>query len=398
MVTGEEEAISVMRESNPTATAQTASIAGLPRRTAELRREDLERLIPAKLSEVLLGVVARHPELMGEVVEAVSRALKTSPAPEPADDTVMVGSCAAMMAVFERIRRYSMVDVPVLLCGESGTGKELAAKAIHERSAFARGPFVAVNCGGLPESLVASELFGYERGAFTGATERRVGRIEAANAGTLFLDEIGDMPLSLQPQLLRFLQEMAFRRVGGKELIPVRLRIISATNVDLEQAVCEGRFRKDLYFRLNVLRMDLPALRERKGDIGVLVGYLLQRIADEHGCAPPTVSPSAMKMLKGHGWPGNIRELTSAIRRALIMCDGGELDERDFAFLREWHVDAPTGEKGISSAAAGNRSGKPSDGELLRVLSENKNNVTRTAQRFGVSRVTLYKWLKSTRY
>ena len=306
----------------------------------------------------------------------------------------MVGSCPPMMAIFERVRRFAAVDAPVMICGESGTGKELAAKAIHERSQFARGPFIAVNCGGLPESLVASELFGYERGAFTGAAERRIGRIEAADGGTLFLDEIGDMPLSLQPQLLRFLQEMAFRRVGGREMIPVKLRIISATNVDLEQAIQEGRFRKDLYFRLNVLRIVLPPLRARQGDVAMLARYLLRRIAGEHGCEVPMLSTAALAMLECHDWPGNIRELTSAIRRAVIMSDTGNLDASDFTFLRSGGMPAQVATSSSVAAALRPRSKKPSPHEFLQVLGETDKNITRTAARFGVSRVTIYKWLR----
>jgi two-component system, NtrC family, response regulator len=383
-----------MRERDATATVRTAPLSELSRGATALRREELERLIPAKLAEILLGLVARYPHLMAEVAEDVARARKTSPASEPPDDSVMVGSCPPMMAIFERVRRFAAVSAPVLIGGESGTGKELAAKAIHERSQFARGPFIAVNCGGLPESLVASELFGYERGAFTGAADRRIGRIEAADGGTLFLDEVGDMPLSLQPQLLRFLQEMAFRRVGGKDLIPVKLRVISATNVDLEQAVREGRFRKDLYFRLNVLRINLPPLRERQGDIAVVARYLLRRVAEEHGCNMPALMPAAVSVLESHDWPGNIRELTSAIRRAVIMCDTSDLGVSDFAFLHVGRMPAQMATDPSGAMASPPRSKKPSHSELLRVLHETDNNITRTAAHFGVSRVTIYKWLR----
>lgn len=219
-----------------------------------LHREDLLRIIPEKLVDILFHVVECHPHLMQEIAEEVARARKTSPGTEAPADGVMVGTCDQMLGVFETIRRFSRVDAPVLITGESGTGKDLVAKAIHERSEFRDGPFVAINCSGLPETLVASELFGYERGSFTGASERRIGRIEAANQGTLFLDEIGDMPMSIQPQLLRFLQEMTIQRIGGKDEIPVRLRVVAATNVELEQAVQKELFRKDLFFRLNILR------------------------------------------------------------------------------------------------------------------------------------------------
>jgi DNA-binding NtrC family response regulator len=360
-----------------------------------LAREELKRLIPDKLAEILLGLVARHPALMQEVATEVRRARKSSPEAEPDDDSVMVGACPAMKGVFDRIRRFAHVGAPVLISGESGTGKELAAKAIHERSSFSKGPFIAINCGGLPENLVASELFGYERGAFTGATERRIGRIEAANGGTLFLDEVGDMPLSLQPQLLRFLQDMAFRRVGGKELIRVRLRVVTATNVNLEQAIRDGHFRKDLYFRLNVLRLELPPLRERKADMDLLVRYVLRRVSEEHGVACPRLTDATLGLLQGYDWPGNVRELISAIRRAVILGDGSALDARDFAFL---HRDDLT----IRPVSAiGNvprsmmRPQRPSAEDLRRSLAANANNVTRTARQYGVSRVTIYAWLRT---
>lgn len=371
-------------------------VSGLPHaRAASLAREELKHIIPEKLADILLGIVARHPDLIEEVADDVLRARKSSPAVEAEDDSVMVGACPAMKAVFDRIRRFAKVDAPVLISGESGTGKELAAKAIHERSSFGKGPFIAINCGGLPENLVASELFGYERGAFTGATERRIGRIEAADGGTLFLDEIGDMPLSLQPQLLRFLQDMTFRRVGGKELIHVRLRVVTATNVNLEQAIRGGFFRKDLYFRLNVLRLELPALRERQGDMDVLVRYVLRRVSEEHGVTCPRLSDSVLNLLQSYDWPGNVREMISAMRRAVILCDGTALEAKDFAFLRRDDLTIrPAGEGALVSRPL-LRQRKPSVDELRRALAANANNVTRTARQFGVSRVTIYTWLKN---
>jgi DNA-binding NtrC family response regulator len=366
----------------------------MPASAASLARGDLKRLIPEKLADILIGLVARHPSLMEEVAGEVLRAQKSSPKAEPEDDSIMVGACPAMKAVFDRIRRFANVAAPVLISGESGTGKELAAKAIHERSSFAKGPFIAINCGGLPENLVASELFGYERGAFTGATERRIGRIEAADGGTLFLDEVGDMPLSLQPQLLRFLQDMTFRRVGGKELIRVRLRVVTATNVNLEQAIRDGHFRKDLYFRLNVLRLELPALRDRKGDMDLIVRYVLRRVSEEHGVVCPRLTDAALDLLQGYDWPGNVRELISAIRRAVILGDGVSLEPRDFIFLhRDDLVIRPLGAVGSGRSAMRQR--RPSAEDLRRALAANANNVTRTARHYGVSRVTIYAWLRS---
>lgn len=358
-----------------------------------LKREELARLIPEKLADILLGLIERHPDLMQEVAEAFKRASKSSPATEAPDDGLMIGACDAMRTVFDSIRRFAQVDAPILITGESGTGKELAAKAVHERSAFSRGPFVAVNCGGLPETLVASELFGYERGSFTGATERRIGRIEAANRGTLFLDEIGDMPMSLQPQLLRFLQDMTIQRIGGKDIIPVHLRVIAATNVDLEQAVQDERFRKDLFFRLNVLRLDLPPLRERNGDIPVAAQFFLRRVCNEHGLPVPKLTAAALALLESYDWPGNLRELISAVRRAAIMCDEDRLDASEFAFLNEMAITNLSNQDTPDDARSA-RPRKPTPEELLDVLAKNGNNVSRTARYFGVSRVTLYNWLK----
>lgn len=391
----EEVAISVYRGGRATTRPGGVVPGVLHARAASLGRDELKRLIPEKLADILLGLVARHPDLIEEVAEEVLRARKSSPAVEAEDDSVMVGACPAMKAVFDRIRRFANVGAPVLISGESGTGKELAAKAIHERSFFGKGPFIAINCGGLPENLVASELFGYERGAFTGATERRIGRIEAADGGTLFLDEVGDMPLSLQPQLLRFLQDMTFRRVGGKELIRVRLRIVTATNVNLEQAIRSGFFRKDLYFRLNVLRLELPALRERRGDMDVLVHYVLRRVSEEHGVACPRLSAAALELLQSYDWPGNVRELISAVRRAVILFDGTMLEPRDFVFLRRDDLAIrPVGDSAVVGRSTP-RQQKPSVDELRRALAANSNNVTQTARQFGVSRVTIYTWLKS---
>lgn len=360
----------------------------------ELRRDDLLRLIPEKLVDILFSVVERHPNLMQEIAEEVFRARKTSPDTEEPADGFMIGACDSMAGVFEKIRRFGRVDAPVLITGESGTGKDLAAKAIHERSAFREGPFVAVNCSGLPENLVASELFGYERGSFTGATERRIGRIEAANGGTLFLDEIGDMPMNIQPQLLRFLQEMKIQRIGGKDEIPVQLRVVAATNVELEQAVRKKLFRKDLFFRLNILRLDLPPLRDRHGDVPLFVRFLLQQVSEEHQLPMPDITAPALNFLEAYNWPGNVRELISAIRRAVIMCDKDRLDVEDFAFLDEAESVVPSNQHAVGETGNSRRP-KPTRQELQDVLALHDSNVSQTARYYGVSRVTLYSWLKT---
>src|SRR5271169_6029868 len=231
----------------------------------------------------------------------------------------LVGNSSAMLDVFEQIRRFAACDVPVRITGESGTGKELVARAIHERSGRARAPYVALNCAAVPATLIASEVFGYEKGSFTGATGRKHGHIEHAHRGTLFLDEIGDMPIDLQGLLLRFLQEGEILRVGGRQPIKVDVRVVAATNVRLREAISAGRLREDLYYRLNVLTIDLPPLRERAGDVEVLATYFLREIARDLQRETQGFTPQAMAAILAHRWPGNVRELIATIRRAVVL-------------------------------------------------------------------------------
>ncbi|MDI3280399.1 MAG: sigma-54 dependent transcriptional regulator [Bacillota bacterium] len=232
----------------------------------------------------------------------------------------LVGQSPAMQKVFFLIRRAAQTNARVLILGESGTGKELVARAIHKLSARREGPFIPMNCAAIPETLLESELFGYERGAFTGAMGRHIGRFEAANGGTLFLDEIGEMPLGMQVKLLRVLQEGEVQRLGGNRPVRVDVRVIAATNLDLEKALAEGKLREDLYFRLNVIQIKLPPLRERKEDLELLVEHFLRKYA------PPgekwQIAPSALAALKAYHWPGNVRELENAIERALVISRG----------------------------------------------------------------------------
>ncbi|KDR38279.1 sigma-54-dependent transcriptional regulator, partial [Caballeronia glathei] len=225
----------------------------------------------------------------------------------------MVGSCEAMLALFRSIRKVAMTDAPVFISGESGTGKELTAVAIHERSSRRDQPFVAINCGAIPAHLLQSELFGYERGAFTGANQRKIGRVEAANGGTLFLDEIGDLPLESQASLLRFLQERKVERLGGHGSTPVDVRIISATHVDMQTAMIEGRFRADLYHRLCVLQIDEPPLRARGKDIELLAKHMLDRFKKDASRRLRGFSPCAIAAIHNYGWPGNVRELINRV-------------------------------------------------------------------------------------
>ncbi|MCJ7617287.1 MAG: sigma 54-interacting transcriptional regulator [Desulfobacterales bacterium] len=237
------------------------------------------------------------------------------------EDDEMVGVCDKMKAVFHLIRKVATVDVPVLIVGETGTGKEMAAKAIHERSFRANKPFIPINCGAIPKNLLESELFGYEKGAFTGADKQVKGRIEYAAGGTLFLDAIGELPLSLQVKILRFLEDYKIERVGGRKGIDVDLRVIAATNRDLEKDVAEGRFREDLYYRLNVVRVRMPSLHERGDDIVIMAKVFLRQYAGKLGKNIKGFTREALIALKAHHWPGNVRELINRIRRGVVMAE-----------------------------------------------------------------------------
>jgi len=245
----------------------------------------------------------------------------------------LVGSSSQMLEIYKAIGRVSGTDATVLIRGESGTGKELAARAIYNHSHRAEKPFVVINCVAIPESLLESELFGYEKGTFTGAVHRRVGKIEQARGGTVFLDEIGDMPLSIQAKFLRLLQENSIERLGGKETIDVDVRILAATNRDLEAAVAEGKFREDLYYRLRVVTLTLPPLRARMEDLDALVHYMLKRLSTELSMVNPGISEGAFRTIKNYAWPGNIRELQNVLKKALIFNRGAPLQPEEITLL-----------------------------------------------------------------
>ncbi len=251
----------------------------------------------------------------------------------------MLGSSPQMQSVFSAIRKVATTEAPVLILGESGTGKEMVALGIHRRSPRGAGPFVAINCGAIPETLLESELFGHEKGSFTGASSTRPGRIETAAGGTLFLDEIGELPLALQVKLLRFLQEQTIERIGGRKPIPVDTRVIAATNVDLEKAKTDGNFREDLFYRLAVVVIRLPALRERKEDILLLAQAFLRRFAREGHRERLKFQPGAVRAMEQHAWPGNVRELENRVRRAVIMCDGPKVTAADLELAGEIEAD-----------------------------------------------------------
>lgn len=235
---------------------------------------------------------------------------------------VLIGNCPAMQDVYKAIGRVAPQDLTVLIQGESGTGKEMVARAIYHFSKRSKGPFLAINCAAIPETLLESELFGHEKGAFTGAERKRIGKFEQCTGGTLFLDEIGDMAPLMQTKILRVLQDQRFERVGGNEVIQTNVRVIAATNRRLEEAVAQGKFRSDLFYRLNVFAIELPPLRDRHGDIPLLLHHLLTQFSKELHKDVQSVSPAAMKILEGYSWPGNVRELQSAIKHALLCMVG----------------------------------------------------------------------------
>ena len=242
--------------------------------------------------------------------------------PPPEDDGALLGTSTKMLDIYKAIGRVAAQDVTVLVTGESGTGKELVARAIYQHSARSKGPFLALNCAAIPENLLESELFGHERGAFTGADRRRIGKFEQCNGGTVLLDEIGDMPLALQAKILRLLQDQTFERVGGNETIHTDVRLIASTHRDLRARAAEDKFRPDLYYRLGVFTIHLPPLRERGDDLPVLVQHYLRRFSDEYGREIREIAPDALARLRAYAWPGNIRELQSVLRQALLRASG----------------------------------------------------------------------------
>jgi len=298
-------------------------------------------------------------------------------------DSGMIGQSAALADVQKLCQRVARSHATVLLLGETGTGKELTARHIHVLSERKDRPFIGINCAALAETLLESELFGHEKGAFTGAVARKVGRFELAEGGSLFLDEIGDISAATQVKLLRVLQEREFVRVGGTKTVDCDVRIIAATNRDLTKAIADGDFREDLYYRLNVFPINVPPLRERREDIPLLVGHFVQLAAQDLGVKTPAISTDATAMLASHNWPGNIRELQNVVERMVLMCDGGEIlpmhlpREIAGAAPPADDNDAPTGLRGYERAM------------ILQALRANGWNQTRAAQALGISRDNL---------
>jgi two-component system nitrogen regulation response regulator GlnG len=295
--------------------------------------------------DLVAAAVERAVELTAQAAE-INR-LKTEVGHQLVGGEI-VGRSPAMQEVYKLIGRLVNNDANVLICGESGTGKELVARAIHFKSERWRAPFVAVNCSAIPQGLLESELFGHERGAFTGATERRAGKFELAGRGTLFLDEISDMPLELQPKLLRAIQEREFSAVGSSEVRRLQARIIAASNQDLEAAVAARRFREDLYFRLRVIPIFLPPLRERREDIPELVEYFIARASRDMGAKVAGASREAIELLGGYTWPGNVRELENCVLRAALLAPGNIIRAEDISFGRSGQKSAQPQTEGAS--------------------------------------------------
>ena len=294
----------------------------------------------------------------------------------------MLGTSDRMQEVFAMIRKVATTDAPVLIEGESGTGKELVARAIHQRSLRNTGPCIVINCSAIPENLLESELFGHEKGAFTGAHIQRKGRFEMADGGTLFLDEIGELSLPLQVKLLRFLQERVIEHIGGRKEIEVDTRVIAATNRDLKEAMKDGSFREDLYFRLGVINIYLPPLRERVGDLMVLAKAFLRRYAEENKKKLIGFTSAATEAIEKFEWTGNVRELENRIKRAVIMAEGKRLTPKDL------EMEAPKPKYDSMSLKDAREA---MEKELIeRSLARNKGNITKAAVELGVSRPTLY--------
>ncbi len=295
----------------------------------------------------------------------------------------MVGASGPMQEIFNRVRKVSSADVPVLVTGESGTGKELIARAIHAGSLRQNGPFIPINCGAIPENLLESELFGHEKGAFTGAHIQRSGKIELASGGTLFLDEIAELPLQLQVKLLRFLQDHRMERIGGRETIEIDLRVVAATNRDIKKFIADGRFREDLYYRLAVVTIELPPLRDRGEDMALLARVFVEKFSSNGKVK--ALSDKAMEAICSYGWPGNIRELENRIRRAITFTEGGVITPE--ALGLEAH--------GKTQSLDLKEAREEVEMRLIRqAISKNNGNITRAAEDLGLTRPTLHHLIK----
>jgi two-component system NtrC family response regulator len=330
-----------------------------------------------------LALVLQRCVYMAEL-EQEYRAMQHSARPDVFEN--MIGANPQMQAVFEMIRKVAPTSASVLILGESGTGKEMVAQALHRRSSRSSGPFVAINCNTIPENLLESELFGHEKGAFTGADAQRKGHIESAAGGTLFLDEIGELPASVQVKLLRFLQEKCFQRVGGRQEIQSDARVLAATNRNLRESAADGKFREDLYFRLAVVVIKVPPLRERGDEIILMSKAFLRDYGTEHAKTGLTFAPDALRALSLHSWPGNVRELQNRVQRAVIMADGKRVTARDLELTDTLSaLPSQTLKEARESV----------EREMIQdALRRHRGKITSAAVELGVSRPTLYELME----
>ncbi len=346
--------------------------------TKPLKRHSLVKAVQKALEKQAL--VAENKSLKARLAEMGASGGKA-----------MVGQSPAFRAMMDTLRQAAPSTATVLLMGESGTGKELAARALHEHSQRAKGPFIAVNCAALPESILEAELFGVERGAYTGAVARREGRFERAHGGTLFLDEVGEMPLSAQVKLLRVLQEGEIERLGGTQTVKVDVRLVAATNKDLQKEVSEGRFREDLYYRLNVVEVRVPALASRREDIPLLADAFLRRFAAKNGKTLRGFSPEALQILENYAWPGNVRELEHAVERAVVLAKGEVLDASD---LPESVRKGPLGSAGQLIIPIGTPMEEIERRVIHETLRHTKGDKTLAARLLGIAARTIYRKLE----
>ncbi|WP_448215417.1 sigma-54-dependent transcriptional regulator [Endozoicomonas sp. 2B-B] len=341
----------------------------------------------SEMLERVAAIMASKPALADKSTEDVLNDTHTG-------YSGILGHCDAMKLLFKRIRKVAPTDATVLIQGESGTGKELVARALHENSRRANGPMISVNCAAIPETLIESELFGHEKGSFTGATAARTGLIEAANTGTLFLDEIGELPLEAQARLLRVLQEGEIRRVGSVQSQKVDVRLIAATHRNLRQLSASGDFREDLYYRLKVVELRIPALRERGNDVLMLAEKLLEKVCSKMELEVYSYSPEAMAAICQHQWPGNVRELEHAIERAVILCDDDIITPETLdldVHVKSTFFRTDTGNAGSNNVVE-TQDGLSLEDYFQRFVLEHQNQMTETelAQKLGISRKTLW--------
>ena len=328
--------------------------------------------------DVLKIIIDRADQLY--LLEKENRELAKKQASSPLDG--VIASSPEMLKVCRLVEKVAPTDATTLLLGESGTGKEVLARALHELSPRCDEKFVAINCAAIPENLLESELFGYEKGAFTGAAKQTPGKVETAHKGTLFLDEIGDMPMALQAKLLRFLQERIIERIGGRKEIPVDVRVVCATHQNLENMIAEGHFREDLFYRISEIAIDIPALKDRTGDAVLLAKAFLKKYAKANGAKLKGFSKEALMAIESHGWPGNVRELENKVKRSVIMAEGTHVNAEE--------LQLQVAAEGAVTMSLREVRDKAEEEAVVRALAHVDNNVSRAAELLSISRPTLY--------